>query len=236
MIDRIINTYVENLRSKGITCEPSFVGSEVGRVSSILELANLPQRVTANKHISTLSMPRGLTMLYDKFEDCCYSQDSALVCLNSYKTCPYVVSLLIEKLYKRCLIEDVTIPTVLYIDTEELVSDLGKLLAKSKNNNDTAPTISYTLDIIYNYIYTAKYVFWDRFSLDFSMYYSNYIYEILKRRYNNCLGNMYFTTKPYKNFCESFDINTLDILNIQTGIFQLAEEERQSKIILVEEG
>lgn len=233
MINRIVSSYLDNLKSKGIAYDSNFARTELDRIDSILNLVNLPDRVIGGLYIDNNNLPKNTKHLYDTFEDCCYSIDSALVCVEKYNICPYIISMLVEKLYKRCLIEDVTIPNILYIDTPQLVSDLGNIISKNNNEDGRYPRIKNPLDVIYGYIYSARYVFWDRFRLDFSQYYNNYIYEILKSRYNDCLGNMYFTDKQYNVFVQSFDIDTIDILNIKTGIYNLLLEQQQNKINLI---
>ena len=233
MINRIVNSYLDKLNIDGKHVDDTYIKTEFDRVSSVLNLVNLPDRVLGNLYIDVSKLPRNTKSLYDNFEDLCYSPDSTLISVEKYNICPFIVSMLVEKLYKRCLAEDVTIPIILYIDTEQLVSDLGNIIAKGKDENGRAPKIKNSLDIIYDYIYSARYVFWDRFRLDFSTYYNNYIYEILKSRYNDCLGNMYFTDKQYKNFIESVSPNTSDILNTNAGIYNLLLEQQQNKIKLI---
>ena len=85
MIDGIINAYLSDLTRKGVKFEPSFVGTEVGRLTSLLNIVNLPQRVTKSQHIDTLHLSPKVKLLYDKFEECCYSADSTLITTSSYK-------------------------------------------------------------------------------------------------------------------------------------------------------
>ena len=233
MINRIVNSYLEKLNIDGKHVDDTYIKTEFDRVSSVLDLVNLPDRVLGDLHIDTNKLPKNVKGLYDNFEDLCYSLDSTLISVERYNICPFIVSMLVEKLYKRCLAEDVTIPIILYIDTEQLVSDLGNIIAKGKDENGRSPKIKNSLDIIYDYIYSARYVFWDRFRLDFSTYYNTYIYEILKSRYNDCLGNMYFTNKQYANFMTGIDVNVLDILNINAGVYNLLIEQQQDKIKLI---
>lgn len=234
LINRITDSYINNLKAKGIPFDGTFIDTEYDRLEKILNIVNLPHRVQGDTHINTLNMPKNLKCLYNDFEDLCYSNDSALLCVNAYSISSHIVSALVEKLFTRCLVEDVTIPTLLYIDTEEFVADLSSLIAKSKNEG-VSPRIRNSLETIYEYIYTARYVFWDRFRLDFPEYFKNYIYEIIKGRYNDCLGNMFITNKPYKIFMESLDFNTVDVLNVSAGIYDLSLEQRERKIILVKE-
>ena len=233
MINRIINPYIDKLKVEGKPVSDTYVETEFDRVSKLLKLVNLPNRVSGDLHIDTSKLPKNMKGLYDNFEDLCYSPDSTLVSVEKYNICPFIVSMLVEKLYKRCLMEDVSAPIVLYIDTEQLVSDLGNIIAREKDENGRAPKIKNSLDIIYDYIYSARYIFWDRFRLDFSNYYNNYICEILKSRYNDCLGNMYFTNKQYNNFFNGIDVNIADILNTNAGIYNLLIEQQQDKIKLI---
>ena len=104
MINRIINSYLDNLKSKGISYDSNFARTELDRIDSILNLVNLPDRVIGGLYIDNNNLPKNTKHLYDTFEDCCYSIDSALVCVEKYNICPYIISMLVEKLYKRCFI------------------------------------------------------------------------------------------------------------------------------------
>lgn len=223
--------YLNDLKAKGISFDDKFVESEYERIASIMSLVNLPDRVITGPYIDIAHLPKNTRNLYNEFEDCCFSIDSAIVCLEKYEICPYIVSMLVEKLYKRCLIEDVSIPLILYIDTPHFVSELGNIIAKDKSVDGRSSQMEYSLDTIYEYIYSARYVFWNRFSLDFGPYYNGYISDILKSRYNKCLGNMYFTDKQYNNFIEGIDVDTNSILNIKAGIHNLLAEQKKIKLI-----
>lgn len=232
MINRILNKYLKSLQEKGIVYDTNFIETEQDRISELLKNVNLPLRVIQNEYIDyNKSDCSSLKSLYNTFEDCCYSKDSTLVCVERYNICAFIVASLVEKLYTRCLVENVTIPSILYIDTEEFVNDLGHIISKNKNEDNIAPIIKTPLEIINKYIYDATFVFWDRFRLDFSSYYNNYIYEILKSRYNDCKANLYFTDKSFEMFLQDFDKNTLDIINIKNAIYDVSKEMKNIKIV-----
>ena len=240
MINRIINTYLSSLKERGINFDDYFVDSEYSRVSDLLKMVNLPNRVMLDSRIDVQNMSKNLKSLYNSFEDCCYSFDNTFVSVKDFELTGYIASMLVEKLYTRCLVEDVTIPLILYVDTEALVEDMGVTISMDRGTDLTLADYIYKfqnpLDVINNYIYTARYVIWDRFSLNFSEYFNKSIYAILKSRYNNCLGNLFFSDMEYKLFMENLkgkSTSILNILNINAGIFNLNTEQKQGKIKLI---
>ena len=229
MINRILDFYLDDLKSKGIKYDDLFENSEYTRISDMIHSTNLPQISIISDYIDIDKLPTHLKNLYNGFEDFCYSYSNVFVTVNDYNITKPIVKMLIEKLYKRCLVEDVSIPHLLYIDTESLVSDLGKLITIEKNNNldEMVQSIQNDKHIIFGDIYTAKYVFWDKFDFKYNSYFNNYIYEIIKSRYNNCLPNMFFSDKQFGNLIKEVNNKNLgEVINVKWTISLISEQDK----------
>ena len=200
MINRIVEPFLESLRKNNVTFDDNFINSEYETITDLLNYVNIPKRAMYGAYIDTSKMPLNLKELYDNIEAYCESIHSVYVVVSDYKIVQKVVCMLVEKLYRNCLITDTTLPRVLYIDTESFVSDLATILSHNTNATGISRKLSNPIDTVCDYIYSAKLIFWDRFRLDFSEYFYNYLYEILKWRYNEGLGNIYFTTKSLTDF------------------------------------
>lgn len=233
MINRIFNFYLDSLKTKGIKFDELFEDSEFNRISDLLEKTNLPTKAMVVDYINVSNLPLHIKNLYDNFEDCCYSYDSTFITVNDYSISKSIITMLIEKLYKRCLTEDITIPHLLYIDTESLVSDLGKLMTIERNDNleDMVYSLQNDRRIIYKDIYTADYVFWDKFDYNYSQYFNNYIYEIIKNRYNNCLSNMFFCDKEYDNFIK--DANNKNLPEVLSVKWRIKIKDEANKLQMI---
>jgi len=233
VINRIVDFYLVDLQQKGIKFDDLFEDSEFNRIADLIYKTNLPKISMIGKYIDTTRLPQHTKKLYDNFEDRCYSYDSTFITVNDYSLSKCITAMLIEKLYKRCLIEDVTIPHLLYIDTESLVSDLSKLMTIDKNDALEEMIFSLQNDkqIIYKDLYTADCVFWDKFDFNYSQYFSNYIYEIIKNRYNNCLPNIFFSDKQMGNFFS--DVNNRNLNEVMNIGVNLSLKDEADKIQMI---
>lgn len=233
MINRILDFYLDNLRTHNINFDELFEDSEFKRISELIIKTNLPSTTLVREYIDVNTLPLHTKKLYDNFEDFCYSYDSTFVTVRDYSISKNIIKMLIEKLYKRCLVEDVTIPHLLYIDTESLVSDLGKLMTIDKNDNLDEMIYSLQNDrhIIYKDVYTADYVFWDKFDYNYSPYFNNYIYEIIKNRYNNCLSNMFFCDKTLDLFLK--DVNNKNLNEVLSIKWNISIKDETNKLQMV---
>lgn len=233
MINRILDFYLDNLKAKGVKYDGLFADSEYNRIADLVYKTNIPKKAIVSNYINVTTLPAHTKNLYNGFEDFCYSYDSVFVTVNDYSIAKSIITMLIEKLYKRCLVEDVTIPHLLYVDTESLISDLGKLMTIDKNDALEEMLFSLQNDkqVIYKDIYTARYVFWDKFDFNYSQYFNNYIYEIIKNRYNNCLPNMFFSDKQFDNFIKNINNKNLEeVMSIKWRLSLLSEQSKLQMI------
>ena len=230
MINRILDFYLADLQAKGIKYDDIFVDNEYNRIANLIYGTNLPQVSITSNYININKLPSSTKNLYNNFEDYCYSYKNVFITVSDYSIVKPVVKMLIEKLYKRCLVEDVTIPSLLYVDVECLVSDLGKLIDVSNGKIDfesIAQSLQYSKDIIYRKIYTAKYVFWDKFDFAYGTYFNNYMYDIIKNRYNNCLSNMFFSDVQMENLIMNTKIKNLkEVLNVGWNMLMTTEHNK----------
>lgn len=233
MIERILYAYLESLKLKNINFDDAFIESEYRYVEDLLNYTNLSNRTLVGPYIDTLHLPQHLNNLYNDFSsEICYGSHSHLVTVCNYDIVQPIVGMLVESLFKKCLLEDTTLPRVLYIDTESLVSDLITVIAQSKDEHGRTRRLRNSLNIIDEYIYSAQVVFWDRFKVDYYQeYFYNYIYEILKSRYDDCLSNIYFVNKDNETFFKGMDISLHSVLDVM-NYYDISTEQYTNQILL----
>lgn len=185
-------------------------------VSMLIEDTNIPVRFQKD-FIDTTTLPKSSRMakLFKEFPNLLQLDASSLVRVNSYRETGYIIGGLIEQTIQNCLVKDDHVPTMLYIDTNLLLEDYGNVMDSSKGNGVAYKSLVPT-EIISSYIYSADFVFWDKFDLCNLAYANRKLYEILSIRYNRCLNNLFFIKLNQQALGEKLGADLFDVMNISS--------------------
>lgn len=179
----------------------------------IIQSNNLPRIFEINQNIDKSQLPHQLMLLYQDFDKLCNSSYGSLILVKDYsKNIPIIYSL-IEKMYKTSL-------KFYYIDTTLLMRYFYQFL--NEKDKTAKKKIYKIINAYYKEIDTADFIFWDYFTINGKNYFTEQIYEMIKKRYNNCLPNMFFINQKIEDFCECLTINFRNVLEIKK-IYNLAE-------------
>lgn len=184
MINRIINNIIKN---SSIPITDEYINSLYRRLQVQLDYINLPVRYLT-EYIDTSNPPKELTRLGNNIQNIIDGHKNVLINLLSFKESGFIASSMIEFYLWTSMCAENHINSILYVDTNLLLEDYKKLMT----NGDTIPRLSHNKDLLFNYIYDADFVFWDKFNFVETNYEASKIYEILSVRYRDCLGNMFF--------------------------------------------
>ena len=186
----------------------------------IIQTNNLP-RVFENCHqIDETKLPRQLESLYRGFHNLCLSSDSSLILVKDYSKDIAIIYSLIEKMYNTSL-------KFYYIDTSLLMQYFYQALIE--NDKKSRQSIQKNIFYYYKKVATADFIFWDYFNINGKNYFTNQIYDMIRKRYNNCRPNMFFVNQKIEDFCRCLTINFREVLDIKK-ICNLADI--QDKIII----
>jgi len=221
MYDRLVDSV---LASVG-TYPPEYKQSVMSEVSMHIDSINLPIRFQ-KKYMDDKSLPKHLKQLYNNFEDIIISDDSAYVKVADFGNTGYMIALLVEKILKQCLINDIHVPTMLYIDTNLLLENYGNVMDSNKGTG-VAYRALIPEYIISSYIYNVDFVFWDKFDLSSLAYANRKLYEILSIRYNRCLNNMFFATSSPDVFVQKYSQELYNVMGL-SGMYQVCEDDVDS--------
>ena len=171
--------------------DPAIVNMIDTRLRAFIEYSRLPARYY-NEFIDTNVLPAETKKLYDEITTKITLQQNIGIKVSDFRQSRYLISCLIEKYSTPQFIQDNHLYSILYIDTNLLLSDYKKLIGRNTSKQDSVlQTPFYDLDILYKEVYRADYIFWDKFNLFESSYETDILYEILSVRYMNCLGNTF---------------------------------------------
>lgn len=120
-----------------------------------------------------------------------------LVNCSDFKSSGFMAAKIMEEYVTMQIIKDAHFGTIMYIDTDLLMQDYKEIISINKSNNgvvDYATQLTYGKEVLYKLIYTADFIFWDKFDTANTNFEKDKIYEILTRRYKDCLGNAFLTS------------------------------------------
>lgn len=214
MIDRIIN----NLKTIMTSSSESFMNSLYNRISDFVSYSQLPQ-IYQVEYLDINNLSANLQLLYDNTENILENDKSLLVLAESYKETGFIASMLIEKYIQYCIINDLPIPSILYIDTNLLIEDYKKLM-----DGDDIELV-HSIDVLQGEIEKAQYVIWDKFSMVNSEYAKSKLYDILSIRYRRCLSNMFMLNENLDYIQNQLGIEMLNVMNLNASIVRTNNEK-----------
>lgn len=206
MIDRMLEKIHRNIKK----VSPEFMLSVENRLKMFLDYTQLPPCYMRD-YIDVDVAPLKLKKLCSDAMDYIENNDSILVNLRSFRDGGFIAAYCIEYYALFCILDDVHIPSILYIDTKMLIEDYKKLM--DRNPDGLSPATTHSLEVLYKEIEEAEFVFWDKFSMVSSSYASSKLYDILNMRYRECRGNMFFITGGYDLFKTTTDIELQNVMN-----------------------
>lgn len=202
---------------------PEFIDLITTRLSNVLEYANIPLRYIIDS-IDINNSSSKLSTQLDRFLNIIDCNESCLVVTNSFAYSGYIAAYIFEQYVYSKLITDEHIKSILYIDTNLLVEDYKKLITKSQNNS-LNPRLHYDVDLLYNKMMDADFIFWDKFNYITTDYSFTKLYEVLSSRFQNCLGNCFFASGPSMGkVLEGIDIEFLNTMNCNDNVFDFQRE------------
>ena len=213
MIDRIIN----NLKGLMTSTSDEFMNSLYNRLTDFIEYSQLPL-IYQVEYLDINNLSTNLRLLYDNTENIFTSENSTLVLAESYKETGFIASMLIERYIQYCVVNDLPIPAILYIDTNLLIEDYKKLM-----DGDDIELV-HSIDVLQGEIEKANYVIWDKFSMATSEYARSKLYDILSIRYRRCLNNMFLLNENIEYIQSHLGIEMLNVMNLNTKIINCSRE------------
>lgn len=216
MLDRILEKIHRNVKK----VSPEYMQSVENRLKMFLNYTQLPPCFMRD-YIDSDNAPPKLKKLCHDALDFIENNSSVLVNLATFRDGGFISAFCIEYYALLCILDDVHIPSILYIDTKMLIEDYKKLM--DRNPDGLSPATTHSLDVLYKEIEEAEFVFWDKFSMMSSSYATSKLYDIINVRYRECLGNMFFITGGYDYFKTSTDIELQNVMNYRcSGVYDLA--------------
>ena len=211
MLDRV----VDNVLSAVGNYPKEYEQNVYTEVSMLIEDTNIPVRFQKD-YIDPTVLPKAsrTAKLFKEFSDLIYADTGGLVRVNSYKETGYIISGLMENTIQNCLIKDTHVPTMLYIDTNLLLEDYSSVMDSSKGTGVLYKSLI-PQEVITSYIYTADFVFWDKFDLCNLAYANRKLYEILTIRYNRCLNNLFFIKLNQQAILEKLGTDLYEVMNVK---------------------
>lgn len=110
---------------------------------------------------------------------------------GDYVNLDYLAYFMLQSYFKQCVLQDVRIEDIIYIDTKLLVEDYKRLIDYKEDKDSLKPV--HDLKILYSGIENAPLVIWDKFTLLDSYYDRDKLFDIMSIRQRRGLGNFYFT-------------------------------------------
>lgn len=215
MINRIIN----NLKGLMSATSPEFMTSLNNRLSDFIDYSQLPL-IYQLEYLDIDNLSANLQLLYDNTENIFTSDKSTLILADSYRETGFIASMLMEKYIQYCIVNDLPIPAILYIDTNLLIEDYKKLM-----DSDSNVDIVHNLNVIQGEIERAYYVIWDKFSMANSEYAKSKLYDILSIRYRRCLNNMFLVNENLDYIQNQLGIEMLNVMNLNSKIVNVSKEK-----------
>lgn len=185
MEDRIVTDLIE-----GFNYPDEYIQSLYRRVQSYIEYTGLPKRYMT-EFIDLKTATSKLVSLNSDIVNIINKKESRMIWTSSFAECGYITSTLIETYIKVCLQAELHLNSILYIDTNLLMSDYKRLMGEE---NGSKQNLVHRKDVLYKEIEEADIVFWDKFNFIETQYEAAKIYEILSIRYRKCLGNIFFVS------------------------------------------
>ena len=132
-----------------------------------------------------------------------------------YVNLDYLAYLMLQSYFKQCVIQDIRVEDIIYVDTKLLVEDYKRLIDYKEEKDSLKPI--HDLKILYSGIENAPLVIWDKFTLLDSYYDRDKIYDIINIRQRRGLGNFYFSMGGKQNFVEKIGQNTAALIQLDLG-------------------
>lgn len=224
----MINRIMKKIISPEINYTPEYIHAIENRVSNFLEYSQLP-KVFMQDGIDMEMAPARLRQLYENRDEIIESNGrcNQLIQLSDYRESGYITSAIIESYVVDCIKADKYIKTILYIDTNLLLNDYKRLIGISES---PITYLQHDMEILNKEIFTADFIFWDKFVLpitgDYSQFQFSKLYDILSIRYRNCVGNMFFVNMPIERlpfnheFWVMMNVDNKNILNFQNDSYK----------------
>lgn len=231
MLDRIVSKYIKD-ESK---YTPEYINSIYSKVATIIQSTNLSPRLQMD-HIDARSLPQNYKKLQKAFPEILKSRHSVYVQVADFNITAFLSALFIEDTISNLLITDERIPMLLYIDTPVLLADVGSIMDIETKGIDLQVTLGTSTEILYDLIYRADFVFWDKFDVSSLKYANRKLNDILSIRYNQCLGNMYFCRSNADNeIVDHFSLDLVQSMDYENGVYNLSTSDT-SLVKLITEG
>lgn len=219
MQSRILEKIFKNIPD----CTEEYMDAIENRIANFLEYTQLP-RVYQINGLDINYLPYKLKGILPELFDIVEKPLNKLVLLQTYKESGFIVATLLEQYIINCIVKDLHIPSMLYIDTNLLIEDYKKYIDISSGEGNNSILV-HSPDILFKEILTADFVFWDKFTMVDTNYATAKIYDILSIRYRQCLGNMFFATGGIDAIQNMYNIEMLNVMNLSNPIINLENDE-----------
>lgn len=186
------------------------------KYNDFIKLSELPIKYQ-DHNVDNTKLPKRMNILHKNIYDIIEYNCSYMFDFNDYRHTGYLVSSLLDEYFKQSVEHDTRLKQVLYIDTNLLLDDFKKIIDRNENGDN--PSLAHSIETIYNYIETADFVFWDKFTMVASAYDKQKLYNILLNRHRRSLGNIFFIKGGKRAVSEIYDIETCFAM----GEFQLVD-------------
>lgn len=183
MEDKIVTDLIA-----GFNYPDEYIQSLYRRVQSYIEYTGLPKRYM-KEFIDLETATSKLISLNSDIVNIINRKESRMIWTSSFAECGFITATLIETYIKVCLSAELHLNSILYIDTNLLMSDYKRLIG---DENGSKQNLIHRKDVLYKEIEEADIIFWDKFNFIETQYEAAKIYEILSIRYRKCLGNIFF--------------------------------------------
>jgi len=129
-----------------------------------------------------------------------------------YVNLDYLAYLMLQSYFKQCVIQDIRVEDIIYVDTKLLVEDYKRLIDYKEEKDSLKPI--HDLKILYSGMENAPLVIWDKFTLLDSYFDRDKIYDIISIRQRRGLGNFYFTIGDDDYLNDKVGQNTLACMQL----------------------
>lgn len=156
-------------------------------------------------------IPKKYKKVLDNITQAVQNNISFIVKVKDYVTASKFSSLLLDRIFLDSCMQDLCLKSVIYVDTNLLLSDYKKCMDNSSTDDTTE--LSHSFNLLNNKIYTADYVIWNRFLLTTSNYDIGKIYNLLLDRYRKGLANLFFIDGNEQQILDKYSIETYNLMN-----------------------
>ena len=189
-------------------CE-DYINAIVKRYDEFMEYSQLPEACYGFDNTSII--PDKLKKLFTNIHIAVQDKYSFIFLFRDYINTEYLAYLMTQVYFRSCILKDIRVEEILYIDTKLLVEDYKKLM--NANNNEPSPLPVHSLETLYSTIEKAPIVIWDKMMLIDSNYDRDKLYDIINVRNRKGLGNFYFAMESMAKFSEVLGPNLALMVN-----------------------